>query len=291
MRATIHPDLLRAFIEVVDCGSFSKAAERLRRGQSAISLQIKRLETQLGVTLLVRSPRHIELTGDGELVLSDARRILALSDGLLARLHEPDLRGLVRLGAPEDFATTHLPGVLHDFAQAHPQVSLEVTCELTMDLLERFQRGELDLALIKREPSIKRGGIRVWREPLHWVAAHRDFLSRPGPLPLVVSPRPCVYRDRAVRALDQAGRDWRIAFTCASLSGHLTAVRAGLGLAVLPKAMTPKDLTILHHELAGLPALRETEIALIEAQNLSAPIKKLRDFIVHALEHGPKSDD
>jgi DNA-binding transcriptional LysR family regulator len=278
-------DLLRAFVTVVDAGGFSAAAERLLRGQSAISLQIKRLEERLGVRLMERNPRRIALTSEGELILDHARRILALNDELVARVREPELSGLVRLGAPEDFATSHLPRVLARFARAHPRVSLEVTCELTLEILERFSNGGLDLALVKREPSVGVVGTRVWREPLVWAATSRDLALAPGPLPLAVSPRPCVYRKRATDALDAAGRPWRIAYTCGSLAGTHAAVRAGLGVTVLPKEMVPPDLSILDGEASGLPDLRDTEMALIEAHGLAPAARRLRDVIVRELEH------
>jgi DNA-binding transcriptional LysR family regulator len=115
-------------------------------------------------------------------------------------------------GTPEDFATRHLPDVLARFTQAYPAVALEVTCDLTLNLLERFRKGAFDLTLIKRERSaMPSGGIRVWREPLVWVMSERDFPSAEAPIPLVVSPAPCVYRKRATEALDRARRFWRVA--------------------------------------------------------------------------------
>lgn len=284
--AHIDPELLRAFVTVVEAGGFSQAAERLLRGQSAVSLQIKRLEERLGVRLLDRGPRRVTLTSEGELILDHARRILSLNDELVARLREPELSGLVRLGAPEDFATSHLPNVLARFSRSHPRVALEVTCELTLELLQRFQAGGLDLALVKREPMGHLGGMRVWREPLVWVAASRAVTEVPDALPLVVSPRPCVYRKRATDALDSQGRAWRIAYTCGSLTGNHAAVRAGLGVTVLPKAMVPPDLTVLNDEMTGLPPLADTEIALVAAAQLSAPAERLRDYIIRELEHG-----
>lgn len=282
----IPPELLRAFVAVVESGGFSQAAERLLRGQSAVSLQIKRLEDRLGVRLLDRGPRHVTLTSEGELILDHARRILSLNDELVSRLREPELSGLVRLGAPEDFATSHLPSVLARFSRSHPRVALEVTCELTLELLQRFQAGGLDLALVKREPMGHLGGVRVWREPLVWVASGRAVCETPDALPLVVSPRPCVYRKRATDALDTQGRPWRIAYTCGSLTGNHAAVRAGLGVTVLPKAMVPADLTVLNDELTGLPPLADTEIALVAGSQLSAPAERLRDYIIRELEHG-----
>jgi DNA-binding transcriptional LysR family regulator len=284
---SLDPDLIRAFVTVVDAGGFTQAAERLRRGQSAVSLQVKRLEDRLGTRLLDRSPRHVRLTPDGERLIHQARALLSLNDELLASVDAPMLAGVVRLGAPEDFATSHLPALLARYARSHPNVALEVTCELTLQLLDRFRSGELDLVLVKREASHSDGGRGVWREPLVWVGANADVARRAGPLPLVVSPRPCVYRKRATEALDTAERAWRIVYTCGSLAGSLAAVRAGLGVTVLPKEMVPTDLTLLSEDTLALPDLKDTEMALMEAANLSPAALRLRDDLLRELEHGP----
>ncbi len=283
---TVDPELLRAFVTVVDAGGFSAAAQRLLRGQSAVSLQVKRLEERLGARLLDRGPRHLKLTSEGEAILESARRILALNEELTARAREPELAGIVRFGAPEDFATTRLPAILASFTRTFPRVALEVTCELTLELLDRFHGGGLDLALIKREPAGPVEGTRVWREPLVWVAADGGAAQTGEPLPLVCSPRPCLHRKRATSALDAIGRPWRIAYSCGSLSGNHAALRAGLGVAVLPQDMVPPDLVILNEQGSNLPDLADTEMALIEAPALSPPAARLREYIVRDLEHG-----
>ncbi|HEX8125120.1 MAG TPA: LysR substrate-binding domain-containing protein [Allosphingosinicella sp.] len=283
---TVDPELLRAFVAVVEYGGFSQAAARLLRGQSAVSLQIKRLEEQLGTRLLDRSPRGVQLTAEGEMIIGQARRILSLNEALIARAREPELHGTVRLGAPEDFATSRLPDILASFVRSHPGVALEVTCELTLELLARFDAGGLDIALVKREPAFALEGTRVWREQLVWVAGSREALREGEPLPLVCSPIPCVYRRRATAGLDSIGRRWRVAYSCGSLAGSHAAVRAGLGVTVLPKDMVPGDLNILEEAEHGLPALADTEVAFVSAPSLPPPAARLRDYIVAELEHG-----
>jgi len=279
--ANLDLDLVRTFATIASLGSFTRAAERLGRQQSTISLQVQRLEETLGLKLLQRTPRSLALTSDGESFLQSARRILDLNDEIIARAREPDMRGVVRLGTPEDFATRHLPEVLSRFAQAYPAVSLEVTCDLTLNLLTRFRAGDFDLALIKRERSLDMSGVRVWREPLVWAAGDRDFWLSQGPLPLVVSPAPCVYRQRAIDALDRARMSWRVAYTCGSLAGSLAAVKAGLGVTVLPKGMVPGDLRVIDGK--PLPNLRDTEIALLHAEELSPAAGRLRDHVIRSL--------
>ncbi len=223
----------------------------------------------------------MRLTSGGEVFFLSARRILDLNDTIMARSREPLISGVVRLGTPEDFATHHLPDVLARFAQAFPDVALEVTCDLTLNLLKQFRSGEFDLVLLKREQSEESHGTRVWREPLVWVMGQRDFTTEAGALPLVVSPAPCVYRQRATDALSVAGRDWRIAYTCGSLAGSLAAVKAGLGVTVLPKDMVPNGLHVM--DGAPLPDLADTEIALLDATPLSPPALRLKEHIIRSL--------
>lgn len=275
-------DLVRTFATIAGTGNFTRAAETLRRQQSTISLQIQRLETALGQKLIERTPRSVKLTSEGESFLGYARRLLDLNDEVVSRISEPQMHGTVRLGTPEDFATRHLPEVLARFTQAYPAVALEVTCDLTLNLLERFRKGSFDLTLIKRERGAARsGGIRVWREPLVWVTSERDFQSADGPLPLVVSPTPCVYRKRATEALDRVRRDWRIAYTCGSLAGSIAAVKAGLGVTVLPKDMVPAGLHVV--DGGPLPDLKDTEIALLHRDRLSIPARRLMEHVIKSL--------
>lgn len=281
----LDPVLLLSFVAVAETGSLTRAASRLGLAQPTVSLRIKRLETELGGALFERGPRRLTLTAAGEVLLGYARRILALSAEVRARLAEAEVGGTVRLGTPEDFATTHLARVLARFAAGHPRTALAVTTDLTLNLLERFRAGAFDLVLVKREPGGGRGGVRVWREALVWAAVREDWFDRDAALPLVVSPAPCVYRRRAIEALEAAGRAWRIAYTSTSLAGTQAAVRAGLGLTVLPRDMVPPDLVVLG-AAQGAPDLRETEIALLTAQPLSRPAARLAEHVVRSLERG-----
>lgn len=277
-------DLLRTFATIANSGNFTRAAEKLMRQQSTISLQIKRLEEQLGHRLLDRSPRAVSLTPEGEAVLAYAQRILDLNDEVVSLTHEPLMQGAVRLGTPEDFATHHLPNILARFIQAYPSVALEVHCDLTLNLIDGFRAGNFDIVLVKREQAAGSSGVRVWREPLVWVSGNHDYMASGGPLPLVVSPEPCVYRKRATAALNRNRRQWRVAYTCASLAGILAAVRAGLGIAVLPKEMVPHGLHVIDGH--PLPDLKDTEIALMSAKRTSPPVAKLRDHIIRSLGDG-----
>ena len=276
-------DLVRAFLAVVETGSFTRAAALLGRTQPAISLQIRRLEDQVRSPLLVRGARAVSLTTEGAGLLPQARRLLRLNDEIIATLGDGDLEGEVRFGAPEDIATMHLPGILGVFARSHPRIRLAVTCDYTANLLDQLSRGMLDLALIKREPVGPDLGVRVWREPLVWVALEAA-LAEATPLPLIIAPPPDIYRKRALGALQQAGIPFRAAFTSPSLAGQMAALRAGLGVGVLPAAMAPRDLTVLQ---APLPPLSDSEIALVTARGAGGPAGLLAQEVLRALERGP----
>ena len=277
-------DLLRTFVAIVDNEGFTRAGERVGRTQSTISLQIKKLESNLGRRVFERDGRELRLTPDGEMLLPYARQLLHLAEEARARLLEPDIEGTVRLGTPEDFATVYLPDVLARFARAHPRVTLDVHCEFSFDLIEGFSKGEFDLALIKREPQGPAGGISVWRDVLVWVGASKLVLHPSEPVPLALAPVPDLYRKRAIGGLQAAGRDWRVVYTSPSSEGLQAAVRAGLAVTVLSKDMVPDGLLMLGPEYE-LPMLPDTEIALYRAPGtLSRAAQLLAEHITHSLE-------
>lgn len=277
-------DLLRTFVAVFEAGGFTRAAALLGRTQPAVSLQVQRLEEQLGTSLFDRGGRGVALTTEGAALLPQARRLLRLHDEIAASLGQGELEGEVRFGAPEDIATSHLPAILGAFARSHPRIRLSVTCDYTANLLDQMSRGLLDLALVKREPLGPDLGISVWREPLVWAALEADFAAQ-RPLPLIVAPPPDIYRKRALAALDAAGVAFRPAFTSPSLAGQLAALRAGLGVGVLPEAMVPRDLAIVGE---GLPPLAEGEIALVSARATpTGPADRLAQEVLRQLGRGP----
>lgn len=278
--ADLDTALLRAFVALAETLSFSRTAERIGRSQSAVSMQIQRLEDLLGARLFARDRRNVALTAEGEALLGDARRILALSDAMVARMREPDIAGEVRFASPEDFATQYLPEILGAFAAKHPRLRLHVTCDLTLRLVEALQRGEQDLIVVKQDPAEPYPASQaLWRERPVFVARDRAEPDAAGErVPLVVSPAPCVYRRRAVGALDAAGLPWDIAYTSPSYAGTVAAVRAGLGITVLPRTMVPDGLVALDGG-QGWPALPEVEIALLAAPRADAATVALASFI------------
>ena len=277
----VDTPVLRTFLVLAETGSFSRTGKLVGRSQSAVSEQIRKLEEMFGRTFLERTTRSVHLTVEGEQFLVHARTMVAQADAMLARFRAPDIAGEVRFGSPEDFASAYLPDILGVFAAAHPAVELHVTCQLTLPLLEEFEAGGQDLIIVKQDPARRHAGARpLWRERLVWVAASGlvpEFAgaTRGRSLPLVLSPAPCVYRSRATRTLETEGAAWSGVFTSPSFAGQAAAVRAGLGYAVMPRAMVPPELVILE----DWPELAEAEIALLGQARLSPAAAALAEFV------------
>lgn len=270
--------LLRTFLTLAETMSFSRTGGVIGRSQSAVSAQIVRLEDMLGRRLLDRDTRNVRLSAEGERLLGPARAMLAQGEALLARFAGDEIEGLVRFGSPEDFTFAYLPDILGVFAAAHERVELHVTCSLTLPLIAEFAAGEQDIVIIKQDPARPHPGARaLWREPLVWVGARGMVFEGGWQVPLVLSPAPCVYRSRAIAALDGAGAGWTGVFTSPSFTGCTAAVRAGLGVAVMPRAMVPGGLVV---QGANWPALAEAEMAVLCAPHPSRAVAALMAFIM-----------
>lgn len=247
-------DVLRSFVTGIDLGSFAKAGQRLGRSPSAISLQLRKLEDQVGRPLFRRNGRGLAPTEAGEMLLGYARRLLDLNDAALDAVAGPALRGWVRLGVPQDVAETDLPAVLARFARLHPAVRVEAHVERDADLRARLEAGTLDLALVWDEAPA-RPGSHLAARPMGWIGPRAGWVRAPGePLPLVLFGPPCLFRRAATDALDAAGIPWRVAFSSPGLSGLWAAVAAGLGLTVRTGHGLPAGLRLLGPE-EGLPSL------------------------------------
>jgi len=273
---------LQCFLAVAETGSFTKAAQRVGRTQSAISQQMTKLENLLGKSLLVRG-KTFALTPEGDIFLGYARQIFALHREAMDRFKEPELEGEVRFGLPENFASVYLSDVLADFSRIHPRILLNIECDLTLILFDRFKRKEFDLVLVKmNRPEDFPNGLDVWSEPLKWVGDCNVIDSR-KPVPLVLSPQPCVYRASAIKALEDAGRSWRLVFSSPSYAGAVAAVKAGMGITVMPHTMIPHELEAV--DGAILPALHDTHVSLLKHRADSPAINTLEEFVLKRLKH------
>jgi DNA-binding transcriptional LysR family regulator len=270
-------ELLRSFVSVVDAGGFTRAGERVHRTQSTVSQQIKRLEDDVGQPLLKRSGKDVTPTEAGERLLSYARRLLALAEEARDVMTRPGgHEGVVRLGVPEDFAAYRLTKLLAAFSRSHPALRLDVRADQSASLKRDLARGDLDLALFKREAGEK-GGIAVWPERLHWVTSKSHPIeAKAGSVPLIGYPPGCLFRARAIHALESAGRTWHMAYTSSNLAGIQAAIAAGMGLSILSEMAIQADHRVLTAK-DGFSPINQTEVALVASPDASPATLRLAE--------------
>lgn len=265
IRANLDMDALRSMIAGVEFGSFARAATALGRSQSAISMHLKKLEQQTGQVLFRRSGRGLVPTEAGEMLLAHARRILALNDAALERLGTAAQPAAIRLGLPQDFFEDVMPDVLQAFAERHPGTHVEVRAGRNHALAQEVRAGQLDAALAFFPQGSDGQGERIATLPLVWIGA-KGSQAAETPLPLVLFDHPCLFRQTALRGLDQAGRAWRLALTTPSLPGLWAALRTGHGLTARTRHRIPEGLREIDHHEPGLPDLPPIEVRLLSAE-------------------------
>jgi DNA-binding transcriptional LysR family regulator len=271
--ASLDPDLLRSFLHIAEGGSFTRAAELVGRTQSAVSMQMQRLEELLGRKLLQRGRgESVQLTAHGSYLLPRAREMLALNDAIWGGFHAPAMQGLVRLGIPDDYALRYLPDILMRFAQAHPAVEVEVLCLPTAELRLRLAADALDLAVCSAgEAPADAAAIALARGTLTWVTSQRFAPHRQDPLPVALAHHGCAWSDAAAQALRGAGRRFRVAYSSRTLLGTHAPVLAGLAVTVSSTSWLPEGLRPVGPE-EGLPALPEFAIVLAIAPQARQPV-------------------
>jgi DNA-binding transcriptional LysR family regulator len=260
----LDTDQLRSFLAIVDSGSFTKAAERVHKTQSAVSMHIRRLEEQLGCALFVKQGRGARLTDEGEKLIEFARRIVQVEAGAFAALSRKGLRGAARLGIPDDYAESFLADILARFNRRHPLVEVSVVCEASTDLAPQVAAGALDLALITDYEGLK--GLELLREePLVWVASERFQVEEGTPIPLALGSTTCCWRRATEQALTTvAAGVTRARVYSKNFSAIGTVLRAGLAATILPASLVGPGLKRLGRA-EGLPELPLNRMGLIHA--------------------------
>jgi DNA-binding transcriptional LysR family regulator len=272
----LDPDLLRSFAFIAEESSFTRAAERVGRTQSAVSMQIQRLEQQLGQKLLLRGKGgSVHLTAHGTYLLDRARELLALNDSIWNNFQQPATRGAVRLGTPDDYALRYLPTLLRRFADSHPTVEVDVLCAPSRELVPKLKDGTLDIALISEghEPRLW-PAEELWRGKLCWITSDRYAPHRQTPLPVALATEDCSWRAAAVTALERAGLRYRIAYTSATQIGTHAPVMAGLAVTVSTISWLPEGLRLIRPE-EGLPELPDFRILLLKGAEAAQPVTDL----------------
>lgn len=274
---TLDPDLLRTFVAIAETGRFGMAAERVGRSQSAVSLQVKRLEDVTGQKLFEKAGRLMRLTEAGEKLLGYARQLLALNAEAMTALGAETLSGAIRFGMVQDFADSHLPSVLGRFAESHPAVRLDVRVARNVDLRAAFAKGELDVVLASG--NVDTGHVRATIvRPMVWIGRPGMRFETNTPVPLALFEQACPFRDAALAALNREGRQFDVRYTSPSLAGIQAAVRAGLGVGVRTPATLAADLVEIG-ESQGLPTLGDMTFTLAVAENADASALALADAV------------
>ena len=273
------PALLRTFVAVAETLNFTRAGELLDLSQPTVSQQVRKLELAAGRQLVARDTRAVSLTDNGDAMLGFARSILAAHDEAAAYFTGSAMRGRLRFGSADDLALTQLPQILRDFRQLYPQINLELTVNQSGALARRLAAGQLDLVYIKQEPGQPEGRV-VRRERLVWVA-HKSLQLEPDqPVPLIVYQAPSLSRTAAIKALEDAGRTWRITCNVREINGVLAALRAGIGVAVFPQSLIPADLVRVTSTFE-LPLLGDVDFTLLDNPRAARePVEALVSAIV-----------
>ena len=281
---SLDPDLLRAFVAVADHRSFTRAAAALNRTQSAVSLQIKRLEDRLGAELFKRTKAKVDLSAAGEGLLGYARRILTLNEEAVGRLAERKVEGLVRLGVMDDYGTSVVPPLLASFLAGYPRIHVEMETGLTSFMPARL--GEAYDLVIAMHPQGDGEGEFLRREQAVWATGTSQQAEQQDPLPVALYPPGCLFRKWAITALDAAERPWRLAFVSHSLAAVESVAALGLAVTVVKAGTFPAKLRPLSVR-DGMPQLPAADIRLHRAANLSLAGTLLADHLRTSIANYP----
>jgi DNA-binding transcriptional LysR family regulator len=284
MTVLLDIDQLRTFIAIAETGSFTKAAEVVNKTQSAVSMQMKRLEERLDRPIFARDGRASKLTEDGSRLLDYARRLVKLNVETVAAFSDAALSGRVRLGVPDDYADRYLPEIMARFSRAYPGVELTVLCEPSVDLVDRIDDNDLDLAIITNCES-RRIAETFRRERLLWVSSNRHPTHLEAPLPLALGRPSCYWRRTAVEQLESVGRPYRLLYSSSNAGAVAAAVLAGLAVSVLPESGLRPGMRVLS-AAEGFPELPACHIGLIRnARAASALADALAGYVISSLDN------
>lgn len=256
----LDSDLLRTFLAVAETGSISAGAARVFRSQSAVSLQVKRLEERVGQALFRRHGRGVLTTAAGDELRLVAERVIDLLDEALGRLRTDAVAGTLRVGIPDEYGERVLPRVLAAFSRAYPRVDLTVRCALGADFPRALGRGDLDIAVHDVETPRPKQQVLI-RQRAVWATSAGHLAHEMDPVPLALFDRDCWWRDHAVEAMRRRGRTFRIAFTSESVAGVAAAVEAGIAVGLLGADMLRGDLRELT-EADGFERLPESALVI-----------------------------
>ncbi|MDX2202287.1 MAG: LysR family transcriptional regulator [Hyphomicrobiaceae bacterium] len=290
MLRDIDTTLLRAFTAVVETGSVTAAARMLNRTQSAISLQIKRLEDLLAVELFEREHRKLTLTPAGERLVGPAIRLVGLNDEIWGQMTTPEFDGEVRFGVPTDIVPTYIPTILRRYNRAWPQVRVTLTLGNSQHILEMLAEGDIDLALTTdAEPVRNAEMLRV--DTLVFVGAPHGRAHLQSPLPLAIGDGSCRFRPVVLEALREAKRSWRLVLEVSHQVAQEATVSAGIAISAALSDSVPLFLQVLGPE-SGLPELPQFMINMHMGASAGSPtVKALADHVRAEFQGRSKTAD
>ncbi|WP_176762539.1 LysR family transcriptional regulator [Pelagibacterium luteolum] len=288
MVSPLDLDQLQTFCTIADCGSFTEAAKRVYKTQSAVSMQIKRLEARLGQAVFVRDGRRVTLTTEGEALYARARRMLKINAEIIDMFSHDDLAGNIRFGVPDDYAVKLLPVILSSFQRTHPRITVDVRCQPSEDLLSGMRQGRYDI-IVFTQGTMHEFGELFRTEKMHWVASHGGRALATDPLPLACGPNFCIWRADAVEALSRINRDFRIAYTSSNAMAITSAVLSDLAVGFLPESALQPGMRVVGED-QSLPRLQDAQIALLRASHAYGGIyDALATHIVESMGNLPGS--
>lgn len=258
---TFDPTQLKSFLAVAETRNFTRAAERLGISQPTVSQHVRKLEQAAGRILVARDTRDVRLTDNGDAMAGFARTILAANDAATRYFSGAAMRGRLRFGTADDLAITGLPRILREFRQLYPQINLELTVSQSDQLHRRLKAGQLDLVFVKWVNGAQEGEV-VKQDTFAWVGLEQTVLEPGAPVPVIAYPAPSMSRRLALEALESAGRTWRVTCSTKQISGVLAALRAGIGIAVMPTSLVPDDLKIITNRF-DLPPVGDVDFTLM----------------------------
>lgn len=271
-------DLLKTFVVVAETRNFTLAGKQIHRSQSAVSMQIKRLTETVGKPLIEMEGKQVRLSPLGELVLEHAQKILKVHDVAMTAISQSELKGRVRLGAPEDYCSLFVPQILAGFARDYPDIRVDVVCRPSAQLYGDLLQGKLDLAICT---ALDVNGEKIFQEPVVWVTRNKTAILEKDSLPLAVYSHDCIYRKWATEALEEINRPFHVAYMSPSISGILAAVRSGLAVAPVGLSVAGEGTRIIGPD-DGFPVLPIADVCLYGTGEVKNPL--VNNLAIHVRE-------
>ncbi|MCV6589679.1 MAG: LysR family transcriptional regulator [Marinobacterium sp.] len=293
LKNTLYPildlELLRTFVAVVEQGELKKAAQQVHRSQAAVSMQLKRLESQLDSHLMERNNQGINLTESGKTLLAYARQLLQLSQQTLAAMNPTQLQEQLRFGIPSDYANTFTREFIPQLTMALPDVQPYINCAPSRALREQLNQGKLDVIIVSGE-SAQEPHPLLWSEAQRWVAPIQCHPELQDSLPVAILDTDCIIRDQTHALLQQSGHCWHSVFTGSQLENLAVAVESGMAIALLPEQLiNPSTMRILESQTFSVTALITMHLIFADhvSEQAQQEVKRCMSRVIEVMQRQP----